>query len=73
MFQEKREAYVLKFFFVNIPPSETVSRIFPNTHNFQRFFVSLVEANELHNSAAFKLIWSINGESFVSFKIKTVQ
>ena len=31
----KKEAYVLKFFFVNIPPSETVSWIFLyNTHNF---------------------------------------
>ena len=38
MFQEKREAYVLKFFIVNIPPSETVSSIFLyNTHNFQLF------------------------------------
>ena len=37
-FQEKKEAYVLKFFFVNIPPSETVSWIFlDNTHNFQLF------------------------------------
>ena len=36
--QEKREAYVLKFFIVNIPPSETVSWIFLyNTHNFQLF------------------------------------
>ena len=38
MFQEKREAYVLKFFIVNIPPSETVSWIFLyNAHNFQLF------------------------------------
>ena len=38
MFQEKREAYVLKFFIVNIPASETVSWIFLyNTHNFQLF------------------------------------
>ena len=37
-FQGKKEAYVLKFFFVNIPPGETVSWIFLyNTHNFQLF------------------------------------
>ena len=34
---------------------------FPQHAQFSTFFVSLVEANELHNSAGFKLIWSMNG------------
>ena len=74
-FQGKKEAYVLKFFFVNIPPSETVSWIFFYNTQFSTFFISLVEViNELQYSAGNEstFIWSRNSESFVCL-MKTVQ
>jgi len=72
----KEEAYVLKFFFVNIPPSETVSWIFSyNIHSFQLFLSHLskqMDSVQCRERVRFNLIWTMNSESFVCL-MKTVQ